>query len=186
MATPGELAAAAAKRFWYARIVLRSIPVTRSISRWLAPASSKVQTVVCRCGFKTFTPLPSPGEGAQSNRPAWQPWPPARSPDAARQDAVARVEEFTWTSVGEFGRPPGLKELGTAKAQEEGDVVDESRIELGVGEQPDPEARFLAERSGGPELELVVCPLLLQQRTRLDLVDRWLIDARPVAKTQNG
>ena len=26
MATPGELAAAAAKRFWYARIVLRSIP----------------------------------------------------------------------------------------------------------------------------------------------------------------
>jgi len=79
-----------------------------------------------------------------------------------------------------------LKELGTAKAQEEGDVVDESRIELGVGEQPEPEARFLAERSGGPELELVVCPLLLQQRTRLDLVDRWLIDARPVAKTQNG
>ena len=99
---------------------------------------------------------------------------------------MAGVEEFTWPSVGEFGRPPGLKELGTAKAQEEGDVVDESRIELGVGEQPDPEARFLAERSGGPELELVVCPLLLQQRTRLDLVDRWLIDARPVAKTQNG
>jgi len=26
VATPGELAAAAAKRFWYARIVLRSIP----------------------------------------------------------------------------------------------------------------------------------------------------------------
>jgi hypothetical protein len=55
--TPGEFAvAAAAKRFWYPRIVLRSIPVTRSISRWLAPASSKVQMVVCRCGFKTFTP----------------------------------------------------------------------------------------------------------------------------------
>ena len=47
--------AAAAKRFWYARIVLRSMPVARSISRWLAPASSKVQTVVCKCGFKTFT-----------------------------------------------------------------------------------------------------------------------------------
>ena len=44
MATPGELAAAAAKRFWYARIVLRSIPATRSISRWLAPASSNVAT----------------------------------------------------------------------------------------------------------------------------------------------
>ena len=54
--TPGEFAAAAAKRLWYARMVLRSMPVTRSISRWLAPASSKVQMVVCRCGFKTFTP----------------------------------------------------------------------------------------------------------------------------------
>jgi hypothetical protein len=53
--TPGEFGAlAAAKRFWYARIVLRSIPVTRSICRWLASASSKVQMVVCRCGFKTF------------------------------------------------------------------------------------------------------------------------------------
>jgi hypothetical protein len=59
--TPGDFAAtAAAKRFWYARMVLRSMPVTRSISRWLAPVPSKVQMVVCRCGFKTFTPcLPS-------------------------------------------------------------------------------------------------------------------------------
>jgi len=28
----------------------------RAISRWLFPAASSVKTVVCRCGFKTFTP----------------------------------------------------------------------------------------------------------------------------------
>jgi hypothetical protein len=64
--TPGEVAAAAANRFWYVRIVLRSIPVTRSISRWLAPASSSVQIVVCKCGFKTFTPrIPSAVRGGK-------------------------------------------------------------------------------------------------------------------------
>ena len=57
VATLEEFAAAAAtNRFWYARIVLRSIPVTRSITRWLAPDASSVPIVVCKCGFKTFTP----------------------------------------------------------------------------------------------------------------------------------
>ncbi len=57
VATPGEFAVgSAANRRWYARIVLRSMPVTRSISRWPAPARSSVQIVVCKCGFKTFTP----------------------------------------------------------------------------------------------------------------------------------
>ena len=35
-------------------MVLRSIPVMRSISRWLVPVPSSVDIVVCRCGFKTF------------------------------------------------------------------------------------------------------------------------------------
>ena len=38
-------------------MVWREIPVTRSISRWLALACSSVQMVVCKCGFKTFNPV---------------------------------------------------------------------------------------------------------------------------------
>jgi len=56
VATPGEFAGGAVRRFCYDRIVLRSIPVNRSISRWLLPARSRVSIVVCMCGFKTFTP----------------------------------------------------------------------------------------------------------------------------------
>jgi hypothetical protein len=44
-------------------MVLRSIPVTRSIWRWLLPASSSVAMVVCRCGFKTFNPVSLKSEG---------------------------------------------------------------------------------------------------------------------------
>jgi hypothetical protein len=47
-------------------MVLRSIPVTRSISRWLRRAASSVAIVVCKCGFKTFTPVPL-FEGMQGN-----------------------------------------------------------------------------------------------------------------------
>ena len=44
-------------------MVLRSIPVTRSIWRWLLPASNSVAIVVCRCGFKTFNPVSLKSEG---------------------------------------------------------------------------------------------------------------------------
>ena len=46
-------------------MVLRSIPVTRSIWRWLVLASSKVNIVVCRCGFKTFNPVSLESEGVK-------------------------------------------------------------------------------------------------------------------------
>ena len=39
----------------------------RSISRWVAPPLSSVQMVVCRCGFKTFTPLFPRSEGVEIN-----------------------------------------------------------------------------------------------------------------------
>lgn len=66
-ATPEEsTGAAVANRFWYPWIVLRSIPVTRSICRWLTPAYRRVQTLVCRCGSKTFTPdIPSALRGGK-------------------------------------------------------------------------------------------------------------------------
>ena len=53
VATPVEIGSAPANLRWYERMDLRSMPVTRSISRWVAPASSRVGRVVCRCGFKT-------------------------------------------------------------------------------------------------------------------------------------
>src|SRR5436190_14612499 len=37
------------------RMVLRSTPVSRAISRWLVPVASSVATVVRLFGFKTFT-----------------------------------------------------------------------------------------------------------------------------------
>src|SRR5659263_512474 len=46
-------------------MVLRSIPVTRSIWRWLVLDSSRVDIVVCRCGFKTFNPVSLKSEGVK-------------------------------------------------------------------------------------------------------------------------
>ena len=109
VATPGEFAAPSANLRWYERIVLRSMPVTRSISRWLAPASSRVRRVVCRCGFKTFTPHDSLGGRrgrkvtscmGSARRRAWRP-----------QLVIATSPgwgNLGWPSVGEFGWPPGL------------------------------------------------------------------------------
>ena len=54
VATPGEFAAAIG--FAYRRMVLRSMPVRRSISRWLAPRALSVSMVQRKCAFKTFTP----------------------------------------------------------------------------------------------------------------------------------
>jgi hypothetical protein len=48
-------------------MVWREMPVMRSISRWVAPPLSSVQMVVCRCGFKTFTPLFPSFRGVESN-----------------------------------------------------------------------------------------------------------------------
>src|ERR1035437_2992233 len=42
------------------------MPVARSIWRWVDPAFSRVQMVVCKCSFKTFTPvIPLKGEGVK-------------------------------------------------------------------------------------------------------------------------
>ena len=53
VATPGDFASRSIRR-----IVLRSTPSTRAISRWDLPASSKVWTEIRKFGFKTFTPGP--------------------------------------------------------------------------------------------------------------------------------
>lgn len=66
VATPGEFAGPAAA--WYLRIVLRSMPVMRAISRWLAPLASSVWMVVFLFGFKTFNSSTS-SLGEVSSRP---------------------------------------------------------------------------------------------------------------------
>jgi hypothetical protein len=59
-AAMGEFARSA-----YRRIVLRSTPVRRAISCWLAPRVSSVAIVTRKCDFKTFNPsLPSKREAA--------------------------------------------------------------------------------------------------------------------------
>ena len=41
-------------------MVWREMTVARLIWRWMDPAFSKVQMVVCKCSFKTFNPaIPS-------------------------------------------------------------------------------------------------------------------------------
>ncbi len=52
--TPEEFAASATRR-----IVFRSTPVRRAISRCVAPPCSSVSMVIRKCDFKTFTPSPS-------------------------------------------------------------------------------------------------------------------------------
>jgi hypothetical protein len=54
VATPGEFASRSRRR-----MVLRSTPVRRSISRWLAPPRRNVAMVMRKCAFKTFTPCSS-------------------------------------------------------------------------------------------------------------------------------
>ena len=59
VATPGEF-----ERIAYRRIVLRSTPVRREISRWLTPQRTRVSIVTRIWLFRTFTPLPPlVGEG---------------------------------------------------------------------------------------------------------------------------
>ena len=94
VATPGQFAGSAAKRCWYARMVWRGMPVARSISRWAAPPLGSVQMVVCRCGFKTFTPCFPRSEGVEDNvLPVGLLVPDA--PDSMHQFTVAK-----WRSLG--------------------------------------------------------------------------------------
>ena len=74
-------------------MVLRSIPVTRSIWRWLVPASSSVDMVVCRCGFKTFNPVSLESEGMKVTSCLVL-------TEAAKQPGLSR--HFTALRVGEF------------------------------------------------------------------------------------
>src|SRR6185312_12195299 len=73
VATPGEFAARSARP--RRRIVLRSTPVMRSISRWLVPLDSNVRTVICTCDFKTFNPvLPVEKREQRNVLPQTCPW----------------------------------------------------------------------------------------------------------------
>lgn len=72
VATPGQFGGSspASKPWAQDRMVWREMPVRRSISRWLLPALSSVQMVVCKCGFKTFTSFSPPRvQGGESYVP---------------------------------------------------------------------------------------------------------------------
>src|SRR6202522_4695879 len=92
------------------RIVLRSTPRTRSISRWDLPASSRVWTEIRKFGFKTFTPGPFSAEKGHSVT--------SRRRSLARRRPASiygiRVEEFdpptgggSWVPAGVWGFAPG-------------------------------------------------------------------------------
>jgi hypothetical protein len=55
VATAGQLGSGPVAPSARRRMVLRSTPVSRAISRWLVPVASSVATVVRLFGFKTFT-----------------------------------------------------------------------------------------------------------------------------------
>ena len=74
-------------------MVFRSIPVTRSIWRWLVPASSKVNIVVCRCGFKTFNPVSLKSEGVKVTS-CLVLTEVVKQPGLTRRHAALRVGEF--------------------------------------------------------------------------------------------
>ena len=70
VATPGDFASAGAcPSRAMRRMVLRSTPIRRSISRWPRPWRSSVSTVIRRCGLKTFTPRAPDQKGGQRNVP---------------------------------------------------------------------------------------------------------------------
>ncbi len=84
---------------WYRRIVLRSTPVRRWISCWLAPLASSVSIVIRKCDFKTFNSSLPRQKGSSVNVP----------PRSGAGDAGAGHGWgiFRWPQMGEFGRPPG-------------------------------------------------------------------------------
>ena len=85
------------------RIVLRSTPSTRSISRWDLPASSRVWTEIRKFGFKTFTPRPFfRRKRAQRNVP-----PPLSSSAPTGVDLRHQVEEFDPPTGGGSWVPAG-------------------------------------------------------------------------------
>src|SRR5665647_2152647 len=81
-------------------MVLRSIPVTRSIWRWLVPASSSVDRVVCRCGYKTFNPVsPRVSEGVKVTS-CLVLTEAAKRRDLTHRHAALRVGEFEVATSG--------------------------------------------------------------------------------------
>ena len=80
-----------------------SPPVTRSISRWLAPFCSSVCRVIRKCDFKTFnsSPLPSKWSSVTSRRIA---------------DSVLAPAASTTIQVEEFDPAPGGGSWGPAGA----------------------------------------------------------------------
>jgi hypothetical protein len=86
-------------------MVLRSTPVTRPISRWLAPPCSRVRIVTRKCDFKTFNsslPLQNEGSSVTSRRHL--------ALGADRRPFSSGVEEFqvltgggVWVAAGALG-----------------------------------------------------------------------------------
>lgn len=91
-------------------MVFRSIPVTRSIWRWLVLVASSVAIVVCRCGFKTFNPVSLVNEGVKvtSSLVLTE---AVKQPGLTSHYAALRVGEFEvatsggiWVAIRGFGR----------------------------------------------------------------------------------
>src|SRR5947209_13910062 len=95
-------------------MVLRSIPVTRSISRWLVPFLSSVCRVIRKCNFKTFNSGRSL-EMEQRKRPVASP--PAHP--RRRHQLQFRWGILGWPRVGDFGWPPGVSWLGSQADRKE-------------------------------------------------------------------
>jgi hypothetical protein len=75
-------------------MVLRSTPVRRAISCWLAPCASSVAMVVCKCDFKTFNSSLPEQKGSSVNVPQQ---PPAHTDRSAHRWGI-----FKWPQVGDF------------------------------------------------------------------------------------
>ena len=111
-------------------MVLRSIPLTRSIWRWLVPASSKVNIVVCRCGFKTFNPVSLKSEGVKVTS-CLVLTEAVKQRGLALRHAALRVGEFEvatsgeiWVAIRESAFPPRLPRHKLRKISGLSDVLD--------------------------------------------------------------
>ena len=89
-------------------MVFRSIPVTRSIWRWLVLVASSVAIVVCRCGFKTFNPVSLVNEGVKVTSCLIL-TETVKQSGLARRYAALRVGEFEvatsggiWVAIGAY------------------------------------------------------------------------------------
>jgi len=100
-----------------AGLVFRSIPVTRSIWRWLVLVASSVVIVVCRCGFKTFNPVSLVNEGVKVTS-CLVLTEAVKQPGLTSHHAALRVGEFEvatsggiWVAIRVAKQPFGINPL---------------------------------------------------------------------------